>query len=78
MSFTTNLNDRIEERSLSALALCAEMEKRGAKVSLSSVKNWIDGVATPRLEHLYALADALGCTPNDLMGFSDPTAKAVG
>lgn len=38
-------------------------------VSKDSIGNYLRGQATPMLDNIFALAEALGCTPNDLCGF---------
>lgn len=42
-------------------------EKSG--LSVYSIRNYLSKAATPSMENLAALGLALGCTPNDLMGW---------
>ena len=42
-------------------------EKSG--VSVYSIRNYLAKAAAPSMENLVALALALGCTPNDLIGW---------
>lgn len=46
-----------------------ELAKR-AGISQTSVCKYEDGGALPRADKLFALAEALGCTPNDLIGWA--------
>ncbi len=38
-------------------------------VSPSAITNWESGVRKPDINMLIRLAEVLGCTPNDLLGF---------
>lgn len=40
-------------------------------ISRNTVWNWENGAAMPDAEQLWNLAVALGCTPNDLLGWAD-------
>lgn len=42
-------------------------EKSG--VSVAAIGKYEQGIGAPRLETACALAEALGCTPNDLCGY---------
>lgn len=39
-------------------------------LSVYSIRNYLNKASTPSLESLAALGMALGCTPNDLMGWN--------
>ena len=47
-------------------------EKSG--LSAYSIRNYLTKSATPSMENLAALGLALGCTPNDLMGWKTDAA----
>ena len=41
-------------------------------VSLATVGNWERGVTYPDAEQVWRCAEVLGCTPNDIFGWTDP------
>lgn len=40
-------------------------------VSVDTITNYTRGAAVPRLDTAFALAEALGCTVNDICGFCE-------
>lgn len=46
----------------------AELAER-AGVNITTIGAYESGERTPGADKLFAIADALGCTPNDLMGW---------
>ena len=48
----------------------AEELSTASGVSVYSIRNYLTKASTPSLESLAALGLALGCTPNDLMGWN--------
>lgn len=48
----------------------AEELSAASGVSVYSIRNYLAKASTPSLESLAALGLALGCTPNDLMGWN--------
>lgn len=55
-----------EEKKMSRLELAFH-----AKVSLASITHWENGTRSPKTNHLIQLCNALGVTPNDLLGFAE-------
>ncbi len=39
-------------------------------VNVTTIVKYEDGTMTPGTDKLFAMAEALGCTPNDLLGWS--------
>ena len=57
----------------------AEELSAASGVSVYSIRNYLAKASTPSLESLAALGLALGCTPNDLMGWNtDEAAQGWG
>lgn len=52
-----------------ALHLTQEQLAQRVGVTAPQVSDWERGVATPMLDKLLALVDALECSPNDLLGW---------
>lgn len=50
--------------------MSAEQLSERSGVSVDSVRQYLRGETVPLLETACKIADALGCTPNDLCGFS--------
>lgn len=48
--------------------MSAALTDRGYPVTVFAVMRWAAGETMPRSEILPSVADALGCTPNDLLG----------
>lgn len=48
----------------------AEELSAASGMSVYSIRNYLAKASTPSLESLAALGLALGCTPNDLMGWN--------
>lgn len=46
-------------------------------VNLSTVGNWERGITTPNVEQLWNCAVALGCTPNDLLGWKEEASERL-
>ena len=56
MTFSENLAERMKQRCETKYALAKEIG-----VSQSTVANWLDGSATPRLRYIGRLAEHYGC-----------------
>ena len=50
-------------------------DKIGANIK--TIWNWENGATTPDVEQLWNLAVALGCTPNDLLGWVDDVPPVI-
>ena len=68
----SSLNDIVGHR-LKVLRAEARMSQgdlaNAAGVSATSIRNYEVGASLPNLETAVSLAEALGCTPNDLCGW---------
>lgn len=62
--FAARLRGKRAEADMSQTELA---ERSG--VSQTTVFQYEDGTQTPGADKLFALAEALGCTPNDLIGW---------
>lgn len=62
--FATNLRMQRARADISQGELA---EKVG--VNITTVVKYEDGSTTPGADKVFAIADALGCTPNELMGW---------
>lgn len=59
-------NMRVQRAKLDcSQAQLAEM----AGISVATVQQYEDGSMTPGADKVFVLADALGCTPNELLGW---------
>lgn len=48
-----------------------------ANVTLKTEWNWENGKTFPNAEQVFAICTALGCSPNDLLGWSDDESPAA-
>lgn len=64
--FATKLRRKRRDRDISQVALA---EKVG--LSQDAIVKYESGGYVPGSDKVYALAEALGCTPNELMGWPD-------
>lgn len=48
---------------------------RRSGVSSASIKAYENGQTSPLLDNAYALAEALGCSINDICGWNDPDTR---
>lgn len=56
------------EKNWTPAHMSAALTDRGYPVTVFAVMRWAAGETMPRSEILPSVADALGCTPNDLLG----------
>lgn len=60
-------------RDVPAVVLAARLCEMGFSTTADAVNKWIVGSREPRSEAILYIARALGCTPNDLLGFEETT-----
>lgn len=68
-TYSTQMADRMVAAGLSDSHVVVALLDAGISVTDATVRRWRLGLSQPRAEDIAVIARALGCTPNDLLGF---------
>jgi len=67
-TFTHEFNTRMAVRSWTPAHLVAALSDRGIEVTVQAVMRWAAGETMPQSKLVPPIANALGCTANELLG----------